>query len=154
MVERTDPGSVGVVAGRVVGVLTTILTVAVLVTHQESFYQVVRWVVAGFGSDVDVPVWVLFWANIGAVAIARYSVCYVAGSLFGVLYDWLDRPGVEFVAAIALVTGIIDGFYGGFSAGSLAVGVAYVFSWLVYVPVFAWLLEDDDAAENGPIRLE
>lgn len=38
MVERTEPGSVGVVAGRVVGVLTVALTVVALLTTQETFY--------------------------------------------------------------------------------------------------------------------
>ncbi|QGN06371.1 hypothetical protein Hrd1104_03040 [Halorhabdus sp. CBA1104] len=153
MVERTDPGSVGVVAGRFVGALTVVLTVAVMLTHEEGFYRAVRIVLAGLESDFDVPVWVLFWGNVALVAAGRYAFCYVLGSLLGVAYDWLDRPGIALLAIVVALLGTIDGIYGGFGAQSVLVGGGYLLAWLAYVPVFAWLLEANDETDDGPVRL-
>ncbi|WP_181686663.1 hypothetical protein [Halorhabdus salina] len=153
MVERTDPGSVGVVAGRVVGALTVVLTVAVMLTHEEGFYRAVRLLLAGLESDFEVPVWVLFWGNVALVAIGRYAFCYVLGSLLGVAYDWLDRPAISTLVVVVALIGIVDGIYGGFGAKSVLVGAGYLLAWLAYVPVFAWLLEEAPD-EEGPVRLE
>lgn len=153
MVERTDPGSVGVVAGRVVGVLTVALTVAVLLTHEEGFYRAVRLLLAGLESDFDVPVWLLFWGDVLLIAAGRYAFCYVLGSLIGVGYDWLDRPGFAFLVVVVVLIGAVDGIYGGLGARSVAVGMGYLIAWLAYVPVFAWLIEEG-ATESGPVRLE
>jgi len=154
MVNRTDPGSVGVVAGRVVGALTVVLTVLVMLTHGEAFYRSVRLLLAGLESDFDVPVEVLFWGNVVLVAAGRYAFCYVLGSLIGVGYDWLDRPGVAFLVAVVVLIGTVDGIYGGLGARNVLVGAGYLCSWLAYVPVFAWLLEADEPTEVGPVRLE
>ncbi|WP_136686529.1 hypothetical protein [Halorhabdus amylolytica] len=154
MVERTDPGSVGVVAGRVVGALTVVLTVVGMLTQQEGFYRAVRLLLAGLESDFDVPVWVLFWGNIALVATARYAFCYVLGSLLGVAYDWLDRPGIAFLAVVVVLIGVVDAIYGGLGARSVLVGVGYLLAWVAYVPVFAWLLEDGEPMDSGPVRLE
>jgi hypothetical protein len=151
LVERTTkPGTAGVIAGRVVGALTVLLTVAILLTHQEGFYRAVRAVLAGFESDFDVPVWVLFWADVGFVALSRYVFCYVLGSLLGVGYEWLDRPGVAFLAVVVVLIGIVDGVYGALSAGSHLIGAGFFLAWLVYVPVFVWMLEEDSEAQSGP----
>jgi hypothetical protein len=154
MVERTDPGSVGVVAGRLVGALTVVLTVVVMLSHEEGFYRAVRMVLAGLESDFDVPVWVLFWGNVALVAASRYAFCYVLGSLLGVAYDWLDRPGIGLLVVVVMLIGTVDGIYGGFSARSVLVGIGYLLAWLAYVPVFAWLLEEAGASDEGPVRLE
>jgi len=153
MVNRTDPGSVGVVAGRVVGALTVVLTAVVMLTHGEAFYRSVRLLLAGLESDFDVPVELLFWANVALVAAGRYAFCYVLGSLIGVGYDWLDRPGVAFLAIVVVLIGTVDGIYGGLSAGNALVGAGYLFAWLAYVPVFAWLLAEDDGRRKEAVRL-
>ena len=150
LVERTDsPGSAGVIAGRVVGALTVVLTVAVLLTHQETFYRAVRAIIAGFESDFDVPVWVLFWADVAFVALARYTFCYVLGSLLGVGYETLDRPGMAFLAIAVVLIGVVDGFYAALSAGSVLVGAGFFLSWLLYVPVFVWSFEEREEV-SGP----
>jgi len=153
MVERTDPGSVGVVAGRVVGALTVVLTGVVMLTHGEEFYRAVRLMLAGLESDIGIPIRFLFWGNVLLVAAGRYAFCYVLGSLIGVGYDWLGRPGVVPLAVVVVLIGAIDGIYGGLSARSVAVGVGYLLAWLVYVPVFAWLLAER-SADSSPVRLE
>lgn len=154
MVEHTDPGSVGVVAGRVVGALTVVLTAAVMLTHGEAFYRSVRLLLAGLESDFDVPVEWLFWGNVALVAAGRYAFCYVLGSLIGVGYDWLDRPGIAFLVIGVLLIGAVDGVYGGLGARNALVGAGYLLAWLAYVPVFAWLLEEGEPADSGPVRLE
>ncbi|CCQ33592.1 hypothetical protein HLRTI_002550 [Halorhabdus tiamatea SARL4B] len=153
MVNRTDPGSVGVVAGRLVGALTVVLTAAVMVTHGEEFYRMVRLLLAGLESDF-VPVRIVFWINVAFVAAGRYAFCYVLGSLIGVGYDWLDRPGIAFLAVGVVLIGTVDGIYGGMGAGNVLVGAGYLLAWLAYVPVFAWLLEGDKPTADGPVRLE
>ena len=154
MVERTDAGSVGVVAGRVVGALTVVLTVVVLLTHQEGFYRAVRLLLAGLESDLDVPVWVLFWGNVALVAAGRYAFCYVLGSLIGIGYEWLGRPGIGVLVVVVTLIGAVDGLYGGFGARSVFVGVGYLLAWLAYVPVFVWLIDEDGPVDSGPVRLE
>ncbi len=142
--RTTEPGSAGVVAGRVVGALTVVLTVAITLTHQETFYRAVRAIVAGFESDIGVPVWVLFWVDVAFVALARYTFCYVLGSLLGVGYETLDRPGVAFLAVAVVLIGVVDGAYAALSAGSLLVGAGFFLAWLLYVPVFVWSFEETE----------
>ncbi|MCU4719366.1 hypothetical protein [Halapricum hydrolyticum] len=152
MVERSEPGSVGVVAGRVVGVLTVALTVVALLTHQETFYRSVRLVLAGLESDVGLPVELLFWGDVLLVAAGRYAFSYVLGSLLGVLYDGLDRPGIVFLLIVVVLIGTVDGVYAALSARNAVVGLGFLLAWLSYVPVFAWLLEDEQT-DRGPTRL-
>jgi hypothetical protein len=152
MVERTKPGSAGVVAGRAVGLLTVLLTVAILLTRQEGFYQAVRWILAGLDSDFDLPVWVLFWGNVLLVAAGRYAFCYILGSLIGIGYDWLDRPGIAFLTIAVLLIGFVDGAYAALSARSVLIGAAFLVAWLCYVPVFVWVFEEGEE-RSGPRRL-
>ena len=150
LIERTTrPGSAGVVAGRVVGALTVVLTVAILLTRQEGFYRAMRALIAGFESDLDLPVWVLFWAEIVFVALGRYAFCYVLGSLLGIGYDAVDRPGWAFLAVAVVLIGFVDGAYAALSAGSLLVGAGFLGAWLVFVPVFVWSFEEGED-ESGP----
>jgi len=155
MVERVDPARTGVLAGRVVGVLTAVLAVGSLLSVRETYYAqaAVLLEVAGAGG---VPVAGLFWGNAALSAAARYGVCYVVGSLVGVAYDWLDRPSLWSLAAMVGVVGAVDGALAALDTRSAAVGVAYLAAWLCYVPAFAWLFDDgdgDDGARSGPHRL-
>jgi hypothetical protein len=148
MVERVDPARTGVLAGRIVGVLTAVLAVASLLSVRETYYAqaAVLLEVAGAGG---VPVAGLFWGNAALSAAARYGVCYVVGSLVGVAYDWLDRPSLWALAAMVGVVGAVDGALAALDTRSAAIGAAYIAAWLCYVPAFARLFdgdEDDDGA--------
>lgn len=153
MVERNDPGRAGVKAGRVVGLLTAALTVVVLLGYRGPFYEGVVTLLDRIGTDVGVPVGLLFWLNVGLVASGRYVFSYIVGSLVGVLYDALDRPSIWVVVVIVLLIGVADGIYAGLSAQSVLVGVAFVAAWLCYVPVFVWLFDADAPERSGPRRL-
>ena len=150
MVERVDPARTGVYAGRVVGVLTAGLAVVSLLRVEDSFYASVALALG----DVGVPRPALFWGNAVVAAVSRYAVGYVVGSLIGVLYDWLDRPSAPALVVVVLLVGTVDGALATLDTRSVLIGAAHVLAWLMYVPVFVWLF-DEDAVDDppGPRRL-
>lgn len=150
MVERNDPGRAGVIAGRVVGAVTAALAVATLFWYQDSFYAVVDVLLAPFELPVPAP-WV-FWANVVVAATTRYAVCYVVGSLIGVAYDWLDRPGWPTVLGLALLVGLGDGLLAVGSSPGPLLALGYGVAWLGYVPAFVWLYDPDAGDARGGSR--
>jgi hypothetical protein len=151
MVERADPARTGVYAGRVVGVLTTGLAVVSLLRVESSVY-------AGFAPlleavGVPLPLPALFWGNVVIAALSRYAVCYVVGSLIGVLYDWLEESSPAVLVVVVLLVGGVDGALATLDTRNALVGAAYILAWLVYVPVFVWLFDEDAARSSGPRRL-
>lgn len=157
MVERVDPARTGVKAGRAVGLLTAILAVVSLLSVQEAFVGRLRATIeltglypAPFGVDAERAARLYFWSYTAGVAIARYALCYVIGSLVGVVYDWLDYPPAPVLIAGVAVVGLVDGFIAAADTRSLLVGLAYVLAWLAYVPVFYWLF--DPTADATPER--
>jgi len=153
MVERADAGRAGVRAGRIVGVLTAALAVATLYATRGSFYEGFGQVFAALGVESSLSVRALFWSNAGAAAIARYSLCYVVGSLIGVLYEWLDRPPATVLAAVAVVVGAGDALLAYLDTFDEFVAVAYLLAWLCYVPAFLYLFDDEGETRIEPRRL-
>jgi hypothetical protein len=74
--------------------------------------------------------------------------------LVGVVYDWLDHPPVSVLIGIVLVVGVVDGVGAVLETRTTAIGVAYVLAWLCYVPVFVWLLDEEQTEQQGPLRLD
>jgi hypothetical protein len=153
MPERTDPAHTGVVAGRVVGVLTAALVVVTLLRVEESLYQIFTLLLDEFGLGSDLSVTALFWGNVVLSAAGRYGFTYVVGSLLGVVYDWLDDPPIPVLVGMVVVVGVVDGAFGALDARSPLIGAAYVLAWLCYVPVFVRLYDFDAEAQSGPRRL-
>lgn len=153
MVERADPARAGVKAGRVVGLLTAALAVAALLGARETYYGQMTTVVALLGVDA-IPVNAVFWGNVVLSASARYALCYVVGSLVGVVYDWLDRPSVAALTVLVIVVGSVDGSLATIDARSAVFGLGYLLAWLCYVPTFAYVFDDVEDARDGPLRLE
>ncbi|MDH5018714.1 hypothetical protein [Halobacterium rubrum] len=158
MVERVDPARTGVRAGRVVGVLTAALAVASLAAARETYYEALAPLVAallesaGVGVGAGAGLAVLFWSNVALAAAARYAVCYVAGSLVGVAYDWLDRPSLWALAGLVAAVGAVDGALAVLDTRRVVVGAGYVAAWLCYVPAFAWLSDDEEGRNGGASR--
>lgn len=163
MVERVDPAQTGVRAGRVVGVLTAVLAVVSLADARETYYDAFAPLAAalleyvGVGAvEASTPLAALFWSNAALAALARYALCYVVGSLVGVVYDWLDRPPLWVLVCIVLAVGLGDGALAVLDTRSVVVGAGYLAAWLCYVPAFAWLFDDeagrDGGAGSGPGR--
>ncbi|WP_267164026.1 hypothetical protein [Halovenus salina] len=144
MVEQHDPAHAGVKAGRVVGLLTAILVVVSLFRVQEPFVGRLVSLVELLGVDPGPSVTIYFYLYVGGAAVGRYALCYVVGSLIGVVYDWLDEPSVAVLVGIALLAGLVDGVVAAGDTRSLLIGLGYVFAWLCYVPAFLWLFEDGD----------
>lgn len=154
MVERADPGRAGVKAGRIVGVVTGVLAVLTLLEIKGSFYAGLTMLFALFDVAFEGPVWVLFWGNALAAAVARYSFTYVVGSLIGVVYDWLDDPPWPALVGLVLVVGVADGLLGALDARNLAIGGGYVLAWLLYVPAFLYYYDPDAGdIQTEPRRL-
>jgi hypothetical protein len=154
MVTRVDPARTGVRAGRVVGLLTAGLAVATLVADRGAFREATTLLLDLVGVDPGLSVTALFWGNVALAAAARYSACYVVGSLLGVVYDWIDRPSTTALAGLVLAVGLADGALAALDARSALVGAAYLLAWLCYVPVFAYLFDEDAGdARSGPRRL-
>jgi len=154
MVTRVDPARTGVKAGRVVGLLTAGLAVVTLVADRGTFREATTLLFDLAGVQPGLSVTVLFWSNVALAAVARYSACYVVGSLLGVVYDWLDHSSLPILAGLVLVVGLADGALAALDARSALVGVAYLLAWLSYVPVFAFLFDEDASdARSSPRRL-
>lgn len=148
MVERVDPARTGVHAGRVVGVLTAALAAVSLLSVQDTYYRTFTPLMRVVGLDAWIPVWTVFWGLIIAV-VARYSATYIVGSLVGVVYDWMNRPPLVVLVAIVAVVGFVDAFVALLDSRSTVIGAGYVVAWLVYVPVFVRLF-DEDAGDDSP----
>lgn len=154
MVTRNDPARAGVKAGRVVGLLTALLAVVSLLEAQRSFYEGMATLLGLFGVDAGLSISALFWWNVVFAAAARYTIGYVVGSLIGVLYDWLDQPGLSILIGVVALIGVVDGSMAVVDTRSVLIGGAYVLAWLCYVPVFVWLFDataGDD--RSSPRRL-
>ncbi|MEF8813786.1 MAG: hypothetical protein V5A55_08210 [Halovenus sp.] len=151
MSEPNDPGRAGVKAGRVVGILTATLAVLTVWQGWSAFSEGLTVV---FGLEPALPTTALFWGNAALVAVARYTFCYVVGSLVGMLYGWLDQPPLPVLIGVVLVVGAADGILAGIDTQSVLVGLAYVVAWLWYVPVFVWLFDPGAGdSRSGPRRL-
>jgi hypothetical protein len=154
MTDRADPGRTGVVAGRVVGVLTALVAIVSLIQGRETFYALAPALLEAIGVESGLGVTALFWGNVLVTVTARYALCYVVGSLVGLAYDWLDRPGVPMLVAVVLVVGGVDGALATLDTGSTLVGAGYVLAWLSYVPVFVWLFDPEAKhVRTAPTRL-
>ena len=75
-----------------------------------------------------------------------------AGRLVGVVYDWLETPGVGVLLALVAVVGCVDGTLAALDLG-VPFGVAHLLAWLAYVPVYVRLAPDDPTDRDGPVRL-
>lgn len=152
MAEQSDPGHAGVIAGRVVGVLTAGLVVVMLVHRRETWYAFVT--TLSRSVDLGLTAGSLFWAIAFLAAVARYVSCYLVGSLVGIAFGWLDRPGWAVLLGMVLVVGLIDAVLAALATTSVVFVVGYAVAWLVYLPVFRWRF-DPDAGETGqgPRRL-
>lgn len=154
MVDRTDPARTGVKAGRIVGLLTAVLAAASLLQSQSAYAEAMSTILGFAGLEATAPVAVLFWGNVLIAAIARYTIGYVVGSLVGVVYDWLEKPGPVVMVAMVAVIGLVDGTLAVLDTRSVLFAAAYLFAWLCYVPVFFWLYDPDPTADReGPLRL-
>jgi hypothetical protein len=152
MVERDDPARTGVKAGRVVGLLTAVLVVVSLLRVQDGFVGRLETIIGLVGIDPGPSITVYFYLYLVGAATGRYALCYVVGSLIGVVYDWLEQPPIAVVAGLVLVVGVVDGFAAGLDTRSTLTGVAYVVAWLCYLPAFVWLSENGER-QDGPVRL-
>ena len=153
MGEHADPGQTGVKAGRVVGLLTALLLVVSLLRVRGDFVGRIESVVALFPFDPGPSVSVYFYLYVVGAAVTRYGICYVVGSLIGVVYDWLEQPSVAVVAGLALVVGLADGFVAAFDTRSTLIAAGYVLSWLVFVPAFLYLGGEEESREE-PLRVD
>lgn len=154
MVIRNDPARTGVKAGRVVGLLTATLAVVSLLDAQGSFYEGMATLLGLFGVDAGLSVSALFWWNVVLAAVARYTIGYVVGSLIGVLYDWLNHPGLPVLIGVVALIGVVDGSMAVVDTRSVLIGGAYVLAWLCYVPVFVRLFDADAGDDrSSPHRL-
>lgn len=145
MVERRDPARTGVVVGRAVGVVTGLATVAVVFFGREPAAARLLGVVgvrevAGAVTAVDALV----------TAGVRYGVCYVVGSLLGVVYGWADRHATAVLAGSALAVGVVDAAV---SFQSPALALVCLLAWVGFVPTFLWAVPASDANRDGPLRL-
>ena len=79
----------------------------------------------------------------------RYGVCYVVGSLLGVVYGWADRHAAAVLGGSALVVGVVDAAV---SLQSPALAGVCLLAWVGFVPLLLWLAP---AAmdRDGPRRL-
>ncbi|ERH11386.1 MAG: hypothetical protein J07HB67_00393 [halophilic archaeon J07HB67] len=148
MVERRDPARTGVVAGRVVGVVTGLVSVAVVVLGDRGPYAIAARTLetAGVGEALTV----VLVLDAVAAAVVRYGVCYVVGSLLGVVYDWLDRYPRVVLCGMASSVGVVDAAV---SVRSPALATVCLFAWVGFVPLFLWLAPDAETDREGPLRL-
>jgi hypothetical protein len=136
MSDPADPARTGVVAGRVVGVLTASIVVLSLLSVQHDFVGRIETVVGLAGIDTRGSVSAYFWLYVAGAAIGRYALCYVVGSLIGVTYDALEEPSVPVVVLGVLAIGLVDGFVAYVDTRNLVIAGAYPLAWLCYVPAF------------------
>ena len=136
MSDPADPARTGVVAGRVVGVLTASIVVLSLLNVQNESVGQIRTAVELVGIDIGGSVTTYFWLYVVVAAIGRYALCYIVGSLIGVAYDALEEPSVSVVALGILAIGLVDGFAAYVYTSNTILAGAYSLAWLCYVPAF------------------
>lgn len=151
MRERHDPAHAGVVAGRVVGLVTAALAVGRLLAAQEATVEQLDAIVRALGIGVDGLGTAYFYLSVAGVAVTRYALAYVVGSLLGVAYDWLGASTAA-LAGLVVAVGLLDGAVAAVDAQSVWIGAAYVLAWLSYLPVFA-RLHDGSPDRERPRRL-
>ena len=154
MAERADPARAGFRAGRLVGVLTAVLVVVSLLRVQGQFVGRLESVVRFTGLDPGASVSVYFYLYVAGAALGRYALSYVVGALIGVVYDWLDRPSIAVVAGLALLVGVTDGVIAVVDTRNTLLGVAYVLTWLLYIPLFLRYVDDEASYTDGPVRVD
>ncbi|MFB6175680.1 MAG: hypothetical protein ABEI99_00785 [Halobaculum sp.] len=155
-----DPARVGVRAGRLVGVVTAAVTVVGVFGPAHSAFGATGRLLAFLGVTTDVSVFgtelsvvtLVTAGNVVVAASARYAACYVVGSLVGVVYDWLETPGVGVLFALAATVGCVDGAFATLDLG-VPFGIAHLLAWLAYVPAYVRLAPDDPTERDGPVRL-
>lgn len=152
MPERTDPARTGVQAGRVVGVCTAGLAVASLVRPEASLYRGTRALLALVGIDSAGLAWAVVAGNALLAVVARYTLCYVVGSLVGVVYDRLGHSAAVLVGSVVVV-GLVDATLATLDTRSPLIGAGYLLAWLVYLPVFRWVAPETWTDRDGPVRL-
>jgi len=153
MSEPGDPARTGIVAGRVVGVLTAILAVASLLSVQDSFVGRLRTVAELAGIDPRGSISLYFWLYLASAAVGRYVLCYIVGSLIGVVFEALDDPPVPAVVGMVLAVGIVDGFVAYIDTRSTLVAAGYLLAWLCYVPAFYHFLGTTESEWGETRRL-
>ena len=153
MSDPDDPARTGVYAGRVVGVLTAIIAVASLLSVRGAFVGRLRTVVDLVGIDPRGSISAYFWLYVAGVAVGRYGLCYVVGSLIGVLYDAFENPSVLVVAGAALTVGVVDGAVAYVDTRSILIATAYVLAWLCFVPAFYHFLGTTESEWGETRRL-
>jgi hypothetical protein len=152
MSTQSDPARAGVKAGRVVGLLTAILVVVSLLRVEESFVGRLVTLVELFGIDPRGSVQLYFIIYVIGAAAGRYALCYIVGSLIGVVYDWLEQPSVAVLAAMVLAVGLVDGIGAAIDTRSPLIGAGYVLAWCCYLPAFTRLGGDEPSEESKPKR--
>ncbi|MEZ3117548.1 hypothetical protein RYH80_16655 [Halobaculum sp. MBLA0147] len=168
MVTRRDPARTGVYAGRVVGLATGGLAVLAVLDRRGSYVRLVELLLgtpstpagplaalrASLGLDPTTVVTVWLWTTALAVVAARYGICYVVGSLVGVVYDRLDGGSVRVVALLVAPIAALDATQVALDTGSRWLAVGHVLVWAAFVPVFGWLERRTTGEDrDGPVRL-
>jgi len=147
---RQDPARAGTRAGRAVGLLTAGVVVVSLLDSREHLAWPLE-AAAGFaGLGLPGPLGLSLGLSIVGAALGRYALCYVVGSLLGVVYDQLGRPSLAVVAVLALLVGVADA---ALTAGSVVTGLAILLAWLCFVPLFARAVDDGATYHDGPVRV-
>lgn len=153
MTDPADPARTGIVAGRIVGVLTAGLVVVSLLDVQASFVGRIETTFRLLGIDPRGSVEAYFWLYLVSAAVGRYVLCYVVGSLIGVVYDWLEDPSPIVVVGIVLAVGLVDGFVARLDTRSTLVAAGYVAAWCCFVPAFYHYLEESESRWGETRRL-
>lgn len=154
MSSPNDPGQTGVIAGRVVGLLTALLVVGSLLFAPDESVSWVDTVVRTFSVNLPGSATLYFHAYIILAAVGQYVFSYVTGSLVGVLYSWLERKSIVIITAVILFIGFINGFALRFDAQITTVGIAYILAWCCFIPVFYYYLETTESQWGETRRLD
>lgn len=154
MSSPNDPGQTGVIAGRVVGLLTALLVVGSLLSAPDESVSWVETVVHGVSVNLPGSATLYFYAYIVLAAIGQYVFSYVTGSLVGVLYSWLERKPIVIVTVVILFIGFINGFALRFDAQTTPIGIAYILAWCCFIPVFYYYIETTESQWGKTRRLD
>lgn len=147
--DRQDPARAGTRAGRAVGLLTAGVVVVSLLDSREHLAWQLETAAGLAGLSLPGPLGLYLGLSIASVALGRYALCYVVGSLLGVVYDQLGRPSLAVVAVLALLVGVADA---ALTAGSVVTALAVLLAWLCFVPLFARTVDDEATYHDGPVR--
>lgn len=146
--ERDDPAGPGALAGAVAGTLTGGYATAVLVSFQEETTAALEAELAAVGADPG-SVTLLFWVSVMTALAFVVGLGLVVGSLLGVAYDWLGRPGVPVLAGFCLAVGLVAGFAMALPVPRTASAAVVAACWVSYVPVFTRLYEPEEPRPAG-----